>query len=62
MTRATAVALLAAVWIGSSVLGGAILAALARRIHPGLNYRRLWLVYAALLGFTVAVVMIIAWW
>lgn len=62
MTPAVAVALLLGVWLGTAALGGAVLAALAKRIHPGLNYRRLWLVYSALLGLTVAAVMAIAWW
>ena len=62
MTSGIAIALLAAVWLGTAALGGAVLAALAKRIHPSLNYRRLWLVYSALLAFTVAAVMAIAWW
>lgn len=62
MTPAVAVALLVAVWLATSVLGGAVLALLAKRIHPSLNIRRLWLVYTALLAFTVAAVMAIAWW
>ena len=62
MTRGVALALLAAVWVGTSALGGAVLAMLAKRIHPGLDFHRLWLVYAGLLAFMVAAVMAIAWW
>jgi hypothetical protein len=62
VSTATAVAILGVVWWGTAVLGGAVLALLAKRIHPGLSYRRLWLVYSALLGFTVGAVMAIAWW
>lgn len=62
MTVTVAAAVLTAVWLGTAVVGGAALAHLAKRIHPSLNFRRLWLVYAALLAFTVAAVMAIAWW
>lgn len=55
-------ALLAVVWLGCSLGGGALLALLAKRIHPGLSFRRLWLFYSALLGFSVAAVLAIAWW
>lgn len=62
MSPTLAAVLLAAAWLAVSVMGGAVLALLAKRIHPSLNFRRLWLVYAALLAFTVAAVMAIAWW
>ncbi|MFW5952179.1 MAG: hypothetical protein ACOCVZ_08700 [Gemmatimonadota bacterium] len=62
MTGGTAITLLVLVWLATSALGGASLAFLAKRIHPSLNYRRLWLVYTGLLAFTVAAVMAIAWW
>lgn len=62
MTGGWALAALVAVWLGTSSLGGALLAHLAKRIHPSLNLRRLWMVYTALLAFTVAAVMAIAWW
>lgn len=62
MTPTVAFLLLALVWIATSVMGGAVLALLARRIHPSLNYHRLWLVYSALLAFMVAAIMAIAWW
>ncbi len=62
MSPTIAVVILLVVWLVTSIVGGALLAALARRIHDGLNYHRLWLVYSALLAFTVAAVMAIAWW
>lgn len=62
MTRGVALTLLAAVWLGTSALGGVGLALLAKRIHPSLNFHRLWLVYSGILAFTVAAVMAIAWW
>lgn len=60
MTPALAWLLLAAVWLLTSLVGGAALAFLAKRIHPGLNWHRLWVVYTALLAFMVAAVMAIA--
>ena len=54
-------ALLAAVWLGCSLGGGALLARLARRIHPSLSLRKLWVFYSLLLAVTVAVVLAIAW-
>lgn len=62
MTPTAALALLATVWLALSALGGAVLALLAKRIHPSLNFKRLWLVYGSLLAFIVAAVMAIAWW
>ena len=62
MSRSGALLMLVAVWLGTSALGGALLARLAKRIHPSLNCHRLWLVYPGLLAFTVAAVMAIAWW
>jgi hypothetical protein len=54
--------LLAAVWVGTSLLGGAVLASLAKRIYEGLNWRRLWIFYSGLLAFLVAAIMVIGWW
>jgi hypothetical protein len=62
MSGAVALLVLAAVWVATSVAGGALLAGLATRIHSGLSFARLWIVYTALLAFTVAAVMAIAWW
>lgn len=53
--------LLAVLWLACSLGGGILLALLARRIHPSLSLRRLWLFYSALLGFTAAAVFLIAW-
>ncbi len=62
MTRTGAIALLVLAWLATAAAGGLVLALLARRIHPSLNVRRLWLVYSALLAFAVGVVMAIGWW
>lgn len=62
MISGMAPALLAAAWILCSVGGGAVLALLAQRIHPALRFGRLWLFYSAVLAFTVAAVVAIAWW
>jgi hypothetical protein len=48
-------------WAAASMGGGALLALLARRLHPALSLRRLWIFYTALLAFTVAAVLAIAW-
>ncbi|MDX1675802.1 MAG: hypothetical protein R3314_13495 [Longimicrobiales bacterium] len=52
--------LLVGIWVLTSLAGGAALAWLAKRIHPGLSWQRLWIVYSGLLGFMVAAVMAIA--
>ena len=62
MSAGLAWAILVGVWVGTSVLGGALLGRLAKRIHPSLNYRRLWLIYTVVLATAVAAVMAIAWW
>ncbi len=62
MSPRVAIALFAGVWLGCSLGGGAALAFLARRIHPSLSFRRLWIFYSGLLAFTVAAVLAIAWW
>lgn len=62
MSAVTAGVLLAIVWVVTSLVGGAILASLAKRIYSGLSWRRLWIVYSGLMGFMVAAVMAIAWW
>lgn len=53
-------AILAVVWIGSSLAGGALLALLAKRIHPALVFARLWLFYSGLLAVAVAAFFAIA--
>ena len=62
MSATTVWVLLVAVWVVTSLAGGALLAVLAKRIHPSLIWRRLWIVYSGLLGFLVAAVMLIALW
>ncbi|MFW6201238.1 MAG: hypothetical protein ACOC8B_01550 [Gemmatimonadota bacterium] len=42
--------LLGLLWIAASAVGGALLALLARRMHPALSFRRLWVFYSALLA------------
>ena len=54
-------AFLAALWLACSLGGGAVLALLARRIHPSLSVRKLWVFYSTLLAVTVAAVLAIAW-
>lgn len=61
MTPSAGVAILAVVWLVCSLGGGALLALLARRIHPALSLRKLWVFYSALLAVTVAAVLAIAW-
>ncbi len=62
MTPRAVIALFVVVWLACSLGGGALLALLARRIHPSLSFRRLWIFYTGLLAFTVAAVLAIAWW
>lgn len=61
MSPAVGAALLAGLWLCCSLGGGALLALLAKRIHPSLSLRRLWIFYSALLAFTVAIVLALAW-
>jgi hypothetical protein len=61
MIGALAMALLLLVWAILSMTGGVLLALLARRLHPALSLRRLWIFYSVLLGITVAGVLAIAW-
>ena len=51
---------LAALWLAGSIAGGALLALLAKRMHPALSFLELWLFYAALLGFAVAAILGVA--
>ena len=62
MSPAVILGLLAVVWLLCSLAGGAMLALLAKRIHPALSYRRLWVFYSGILAFMVAAVLAIAWW
>lgn len=52
---------LAAVWIAAAAGTGAVLALLAKRLHPSLSYRRLWIFYGLLMATISAVVLAIGW-
>ncbi len=56
-----AYAVLAGVWVVSSLGTGWILALLARRIHPALSLLKLWVFYSTLMAFLVAVVFLVGW-
>ncbi|MEJ2216492.1 MAG: hypothetical protein P8099_07735 [Gemmatimonadota bacterium] len=49
-------------WLAASFGGGAILARLAKRIHPSLSFRKLWLFYSVLLSVAVAAMFAIGYW
>lgn len=55
-------AILVVVWMGASLGTGAVLAAIARRIHPRLSYPRLWVFYSVLMSFLVGLVFALGWW
>jgi hypothetical protein len=61
VTDRTVLFILLTLWLALSTIGGALLALLARRIHPGLSLKRLWIFYTALLGITVGIVLAVAW-
>jgi hypothetical protein len=61
LTDRVAIALFLLFWAACSMGGGALLALLARRLHPSLSLRKLWIFYTVLLGFAVAAVLAIAW-
>lgn len=58
---AVALLLLTLVWMVASSVTGLFLALLAKRIHPGLSLRRLFLFYTTLMAFLVAVVFAVGW-
>ena len=62
MSPGLGAALLAGLWITCATGGGAMLALLAKRIHPALSFRKLWVFYSALLGLAAAGLFAIAWW
>ncbi len=51
--------MLALIWVGASLGGGALLALLAQRIHPRLSYRKMWVFYSGLLGVGAALFFVI---
>jgi hypothetical protein len=59
MSYGVAYALLAIIWGAAALGGGALLALLARRMHPALSFRKLWVFYSALLACSVAAVLAI---
>lgn len=60
MTMGTAYIILAVIWIVASLTGGALLALIAKRAHPALSTRKLWIFYSALLAFAVGAIFAIA--
>lgn len=52
---------LAAVWAAASAGTGAVLALIAKRMHPSLSFRRLWLFYALLMALLCALVLAVGW-
>lgn len=56
-----AVVVLGLVWIAAAAISGGLLALLAKRMHPALSLRRLWLFYTALMAVTAALVLAIGW-
>jgi hypothetical protein len=47
------------VWTAASSGSGFLLALLAKRIHPALSLRKLWLFYTALMAMLVAAVFLV---
>jgi hypothetical protein len=58
---AVVMVVLAVVWMLASAGTGALLALLAKRIHPSLSFVKLWFFYTILMGTLVAVVLLIGW-
>lgn len=54
-------AALLGVWILAAGLAGALLAFLARRLHPELSLLKLWVFYTALVAFLAGVVFAVGW-
>ena len=54
-------AVLLGVWTLASMGTGYLLALLAKRLHPGLSLRKLWLFYTGLMATLVAIVFLIGW-
>ena len=52
---------LSLVWVVAASATGFLLALLARRIHPSLSLPKLWFFYTVLMGFLVAVVLLLGW-
>lgn len=56
-----AYSMLLLVWAASAAGSGAVLALLAKRLHPALSFRKLWVFYSLLMAFAVAVVLAVGW-
>ena len=52
---------LALVWVAAATGTGALLALLAKRLHPSLSFRRLWVFYSLLVAALTAVVLGVGW-
>lgn len=50
-----------ALWAVSAAGSGAVLAGIAKRMHPALSFRRLWVFYSTLVGVFIAIVLFIGW-
>ncbi len=48
-------------WLVSAAMTGALVAVIARRIHPSLSFFRLWRFYSILIAATVLALMGVAW-
>lgn len=48
-------------WAAAATGSGAVLALIAKRMHPGLSFRKLWVFYSVLTAVLVAVVLIAGW-
>lgn len=56
-----AYSVLFSVWAASAAGSGAVLALIAKRLHPGLSYRKLWVFYSLLMACAVALVLAVGW-
>jgi hypothetical protein len=54
-------AVLVGLWIACAIASGAALAALARRRHPSLSFRRLWVLYSAVVSLVAALAFVVLW-
>jgi hypothetical protein len=45
--------------VGAAAGGGALLALLAKRIHPRLSFRKMWVFYSVLLGVAAGIFFVI---
>lgn len=50
-----------AAWLVSAAVTGALVAVIARRIHPSLGFFGLWKFYSALMALTVLAILAVAW-